>query len=84
MWAETWARRGKRVTVARIDTPAAQFPYHYRLVATIALAEAARQVGRLAPATVRTGQRDPSYDSALDTLEQERGEDVYLEDLEPY
>jgi len=84
LWAETWARSGKKVTVARIDAPAEQFPYHYRLVATIALAEAARQIGRPAPGTDRSGRRGPSYDSALDLLDQERGEEVDLADLALY
>jgi len=42
---EDWARYGRSVEFVRIDLPASHFDYHYRLCASIALAECARQLG---------------------------------------
>ena len=82
---EAWERFGKTVTLVHIDVPARDYMYHYRFIATIALAEIARQVGRPGPRDPgRPRQRTPFYDRALDMVEQELGETVLLEDLNLY
>ncbi|MEQ7011363.1 hypothetical protein ABN028_34880 [Actinopolymorpha sp. B17G11] len=43
---EPWDRLGRTVRFVHLDLPARDFPYHLRLIATIALAEVARQVGQ--------------------------------------
>jgi hypothetical protein len=50
---ENWRQLAPRTEFARVDLPAANFPYRYRLVASIVLAEVARQLG--APAGRRAG-----------------------------
>ena len=51
---EEWDRLGRAVKFVHLDLPCAEFIYHYRLIATIALAEVARQVGQWArPAPAR-------------------------------
>lgn len=56
---------GDRVELARVDLPALDFPYRYRLIASIVLAEVARQLGtREEPAR----QRFP-FESALAVAE---------------
>lgn len=63
---ENWRHSAARVEFARVDLPVAGFPYRYRLIASIVLAEVARQLGRQ-PA--RQPSRPPrgrlTYDSAL-------------------
>lgn len=82
---EEWDRLAKNVTFVRVDVPARDYVYHYRLVATIVLAEVARQVSRrAATATGRPRRRAPFYDRALELLDQEVGETILLEDLESY
>lgn len=54
---EEWDRLAKDVTFVRVDVPVRDYVYHYRLVATIALAEVARQVGRRAPAAAGRPRR---------------------------
>ena len=82
---EDWRRLGQRVQLVRVDLPARDFAYHYRLVATIALAEVARQVGRRArPDLPRPRRPEPLYDSALNLLAEEQGETVYVDELERY
>lgn len=81
---EDWDRLGKAVRFVRLDLPAREFTYHYRLIVTIALAEVARQVGRKARSAVRTRQHGPVYDSSLALLAEERGETIYLDELELY
>jgi tRNA G18 (ribose-2'-O)-methylase SpoU len=49
---ETWSRLGKEVEFAHVQIPVTEFQYHYRLIATIALAEISRQVGRRPAAKV--------------------------------
>src|SRR5260370_21315279 len=44
--AENWSRLGRHVEFAHLQLPASNFMYHCRLLATIALAEISRQVGR--------------------------------------
>lgn len=81
---EPWDRLGARVRFTHLDLPARSFPYHYRLIASIALAEAARQVGQKARVPGRPPRAEPLYDRALTVLAAEMGETVDLEELEAY
>lgn len=82
---EDWDRLARTVKFAHIDLPRREFTYHYRLIAAIALAEVARQVGqRGLTAPGRPRRPGPLYDRALRLLMEQRGEVVYLEDLEDY
>jgi len=82
---EDWERLGRSVELVHLDLPARDFVYHYRLIASIALAETARQVGRKPREVGRErGRRRPVYEKALQALLEERGELVFLEDLEAY
>lgn len=82
--AEDWGRLGSDVRLVHLELPCERFTYHYRLIATIALAEIARQVGRRARGVTRPPRTTPLYDSALRVLEEEQGEIVYLEDLDTF
>jgi len=64
--------------------PATQFPYHYRLTATIALAEISRQVGRRADFRRPAGPGMPIYDHRLAHLAETAGELVRWEELAGY
>jgi hypothetical protein len=76
---------GDEVQFVQVEALAEAFAYHYRLPATIALAETARQVGQRAPASGRRPAREePSYDKALQTVAGTVGEEVLLEDLMGY
>jgi hypothetical protein len=80
-----WNRLGQQVRFVHLDLPRHDFAYHYRLIASIALAEAARQVGQAARTPVgRVKRQGPSYESALSLLPAEAGEIVYLEGLSRY
>jgi tRNA G18 (ribose-2'-O)-methylase SpoU len=83
--AEPWERLGKVVHFVHLDLPRRPFVYHYRLIATIALAEVARQIGRRADdrAARRTRGR-PLYDRSLRVLDGEQGETVFLDELDEY
>ena len=81
---EAWDRLAKDVTLVRIHVPAKTFEYHYRLIATIALAEIARQVGQFTLEKARPSRRTPRYDFAVPLLPDERGETIFLEDLEAF
>ncbi len=82
---EDWRRLAREVTFVRLDVPHQPYVYHYRLIATIALAEIARQIGRKAPSGVgRRARPTPYYDRALETLSDTQGETVFLEDLASY
>jgi tRNA(Leu) C34 or U34 (ribose-2'-O)-methylase TrmL len=76
-------RLGRTVRFVHLDVPREEFAYHYRIIATIALAEIARQVGTRARRG-RGRQRPPVYDSSLRLLMMEEGETVFLDDLEAY
>jgi len=80
---ETWHRLGRHIEFAHLQLPTSEFPYHYRLPATIALAEISRQVGRRA-AKAPPSARRPIYDHALERLAQAAGEIVPFEDLLKY
>jgi tRNA G18 (ribose-2'-O)-methylase SpoU len=82
--AETWSRLGKEVEFAHLRIPAAEFQYHYRLTATIALAEISRQVGRRPAAKVPPAARPPIYDHRLAVLAEAAGQILALEELTDY
>jgi hypothetical protein len=82
---EDWSRLAKSFRFVHLDLPCVDFRYHYRLIATIALAEVARQVGRKAPGFEGRPRRErPLYDRSLELLMAEGGEVVDLEELERY
>lgn len=58
--AEAWSRLGQEIDFVHLDLPTNEFTYHYRLVATVALAEIARQVGRRPPGDRRVRRRPPN------------------------
>ncbi len=81
---ETWSRLGKEVEFAHLQLPATDYHYHYRLTATIALAEISRQVGRRPAIKMRAVGRPPIYDDRLARLAEAAGQIVSLEDLVGY
>jgi tRNA G18 (ribose-2'-O)-methylase SpoU len=81
---DAWSRLGKEVEFAHLQIPTTKFPYHYRLTATIALAEISRQVGRRPTAKVPRAGRPPLYDHRLARLAEVTGQIVSLEDLVDY
>ena len=81
---EAWARLGKEVEFAHLQIPVSEFAYHYRLAATIALAEVSRQVGRRPTAKVAREARPPIYDHKLASLAAAVGQIVRLEELANY
>ncbi len=82
--AEEWARLGKEVEFAQLQIPVAEYPYHYRLAATIAMAEVSRQVGRRKAAKAPPPARPPIYDNRLARLAEAEGQVVRLDELEGY
>jgi tRNA G18 (ribose-2'-O)-methylase SpoU len=82
--AEDWQRLGNVVTFAHIVTAEASFAYHFRLPATITLAEIARQVGQSARTVAGRTRRGPVYEHSLTFTDDGRGETVFLEDLKAY
>jgi hypothetical protein len=81
---EDWSRLGRKIEFAHLDLPVIDFDYHYRLIATIAMAEISRQVGRRRPGARKPRRWEPVYDRALGLLSDTAGEDVWLEDLLDY
>ena len=81
---EDWSRFSNQVDFAHVRLPIAEFTYHYRLLATIALAEISRQVGRRPAVKVPAERRAPIYDYALAKLAEAVGELVRVEDLAFY
>lgn len=79
-----WARFSPNIKFAHLTLPKTDFPYHYRLVATIALAEISRQVGRPPSAKPPVAPRPPIYDYNLGKIAEVAGELVALEDLVGY
>lgn len=82
--AEQWSRLGSEVEFAQLQIPKAEFTYHYRLLATIALAEISRQVGRRPSAKVRPAPRPPIYDDRLAHLAERNGQWISLGELMNY
>jgi hypothetical protein len=76
-------RGGRRVRVATLSVSQTPFPYHYRLIASLVLAEVARQVGKRAPREGRRRER-PEYLLKLPLALEQAGESVALEDLDAY
>lgn len=82
--AETWSRLGKEIELAHLQIPATEYDYHYRLPATIALAEISRQVGRRPAVKAPPALRPPIYDHRLARLAEVSGHLVSLEELSDY
>jgi len=80
-----WAALGRRTEFGRVNLPSRDPAYRYRLVASIVLAEAARQVGRPpagpAPRAIRRGL---TYESALEVAAAGTGEIVWPDELRAY
>jgi SpoU rRNA Methylase family len=81
---QDWNRPGLEVEFADLQLPAVEFTYHYRLVASIALAEISRQVGRRSVVKPLPGPRPPIYDHELEPLAEAPGEVIAFEDLLAY
>ncbi len=81
---ETAQRFGEQVQMAHLEIPVADFNYHYRLIATIVLAEIARQVGRRPAAKFPQVARPPIYEHALKAVAEVAGQIVSVEDLLKY
>lgn len=79
---ESWSRVAEKVTFARIELPVEVFPYHFRHLSSIALAEVSRQVGQ--KALWKPTRQLPLYESSLKLLSEQVGEEVLLEDLAQY
>jgi hypothetical protein len=79
-----WERLGRKIEIAHLRLPAAEFPYRYRLPATVALAEISRQVGRRPATKAPRALRPPIYDRALEQLAAVAGEIVPFEELLNY
>jgi tRNA G18 (ribose-2'-O)-methylase SpoU len=83
--AVEWRSLAPRVEFARVALPADDFPYRYRLVASIVLAEAARQIGRAAAGErIRQPRRGLTYESALTVAATTEPDVVSAEDLRAY
>jgi tRNA G18 (ribose-2'-O)-methylase SpoU len=81
---EDWSRLGQKINFAHLDPPVAEFDYHYRLIATIVMAEISRQVGRRRPGARKPKRWEPVYDRGFQLLVDIAGEEVLLEDLLDY
>lgn len=81
--SEDLSRLARRLRYIRIEAPGTPARSRFRLTASIALAEAARQVGIRTPKG-RRGFRPPRYDRALTIAGDEGGEWVSLAQLAEY
>jgi tRNA G18 (ribose-2'-O)-methylase SpoU len=80
-----WRSLAPKVEFARVALPAKDFPYRYRLIASIVLAEAARQIGRaMAAEPTPLPRRGLTYESALTLTASAEADIVPLEDLKEY
>lgn len=79
--AEDWSRFGREIEFAHLQLPTGDFTYHYRLIATIALTEISRQVGRRPAAKMPAAPTPPFYDNALEELPEVAGEIVSFDEL---
>jgi hypothetical protein len=79
-----WSRFSPNIKFAHLSLPKTDFPYHYRLVATIALAEISRQVGRPPAAKRPVAPRPLIYDYNLGKIAEVAGELISLSDLASY
>ncbi len=82
--AEDWQRIGKTVRHASLHVDCDPSTYHFRLSASVALAEISRQVGRPAPGKRPARGGMPIYDRLLLPIASLEGQLVYLEDLADY
>ena len=82
--ADGWARLGRTVRFSHLELPDDVPALRYRALASIAMAEVARQVGRASPGTRPDPSRGPRYDRALELLVELAGEDVPYSDLLAY
>jgi tRNA C32,U32 (ribose-2'-O)-methylase TrmJ len=82
--AEEWLRLGKEAEFAQLQVPVAEFPYHFRLSATIALAEVSRQLGRRPTTKAPPPLRPPIYDHRLASVADDVGEPIHLDNLIDY
>lgn len=82
--AEDWSRLGAKVEFVHLRLPVAEFTYHYRLAATVGLAEISRQVGRRPDYRLPRAPRPPIYDHKLADLVGATGELARFEDLLSY
>jgi SpoU rRNA methylase family protein len=80
---EDLSRFGQQIEFAHLQLPFQEFVYHYRLVATIVLAEISRQVGRRA-VKVPSAPQPPIYDRAIKGLAEAAGELVSFDELLRY
>jgi hypothetical protein len=80
--AERFDRVAGKISWAKIELPVSSFKYHFRHLASIAMAEISRQVGQKTP--WKPSRQEPLYESSLRLLAEEQGESVFLEDLEDY
>lgn len=80
-----WGRLGPHVEFVRVDLPTITHPYRYRLTASIILAEAARQLGPVAPSVKpdRCG-RGLTYESALPVVSTAVVDLIYAAELRTY
>jgi tRNA G18 (ribose-2'-O)-methylase SpoU len=76
-------RNGRRLRVATLALSQTAFPYHYRLIASLVLAEVARQVGTQVPRQGRLRER-PEYLLRLPLALEAVGESVPVDDLDAY
>jgi hypothetical protein len=81
---QDWNKPGLEVEFAGLQLPAVEFKYHYRLVASIALAEISRQVGLRSVVRPLPRPRPPIYDHNLEPLVEVPGEVIAFEDLLAY
>ena len=79
-----WGSLGGRTDFARVELPVTTSPYRYRLVASIVLAEAARQIGRPAVVGRPAPRRGLTYESALEVAAAGGGEVVSPSELREY
>jgi hypothetical protein len=82
--AYDWSRFGPEIKFSHLVLPNTDFPYHYRLVATIAMAEISRQVGKPPAAKAPTAPRPPIYDYNLGKIASVSGQLIGLDDLLAY
>jgi hypothetical protein len=82
---QDWHRLGNDVDFVHLDLPSSAYPYHFRLVASIALAEIARQVGLSSHRIPgKPPPPEPIYDRVLRLLDTAEGETIFLDDLAAY
>ena len=82
---EDWRSLAKNVDFAHLVLPVQEFSYHFRLTASIALAEMARQIGRRKRVPgARPERKPPRYRKELRATLEAAGELVYLDESFEY